>query len=78
MVCVRVQNTQLGQFTCWDLEKFESRLEQMRELYQVREEGGREGRRGGSGGEERRRGGREGEGKKSVERRRGGEKGREK
>ena len=34
-VYVRVHNTQLGQVTYWDLGKFETRLEQMRELYVV-------------------------------------------
>ena len=35
-VSVRVSNTQLAQVTIWDLDKFETRLEQMRELYLVR------------------------------------------
>lgn len=35
---VRVNNTQLSQVTFWDLDKFDSRLEQMRELYVVSED----------------------------------------
>ena len=35
-VSVRVSNTQLSQVSYWDLDKFEARLEQMRELYMVR------------------------------------------
>ena len=33
-VHVRVNNTQLGLVTYWDLAKFETRLEQMRDIYQ--------------------------------------------
>ena len=33
-VIVRVTNTQSGMITFWDLDKFESRLEQMREMHQ--------------------------------------------
>ena len=33
---MRVSNTQLSQVSYWDLDKFEARLEQMRELYMVR------------------------------------------
>ena len=33
-VMVRVTNTQSGMITFWDLDKFESRLEQMREMHQ--------------------------------------------
>ena len=32
---VRVNNTQLGLVTFWSLEKFESRLELMRDMYQT-------------------------------------------
>ena len=34
-VHVRVNNTQLGLVTYWDLAKFETRLEQMRDIYQA-------------------------------------------
>ena len=39
-VRVRVNNTQLGLVSYWDLGKFESRLEQMRDVYQVGQRGG--------------------------------------
>ena len=35
-VRVRVNNTQLGMVTYWDRSKFEARLEQMKEIHQVR------------------------------------------
>ena len=33
---MRVNNTEQRQVTYWDLDKFDTRLEQMRELYTVR------------------------------------------
>ena len=36
---MRVTNTQLGQVTHWDQAKFESRLEQMRDIYQNMSQG---------------------------------------
>lgn len=35
-LCVRVTNTALSLVTHWNMSKFESRLEQMREIYQAR------------------------------------------
>lgn len=35
-LCVRVSNTALNLISYWDMAKFESRLEQMREVYQAR------------------------------------------
>ena len=34
-VHIRVNNTQLGLVTYWDLTKFETRLDQMRDIYQA-------------------------------------------